>query len=62
MKEPAPTLRRSMYVLGGVLVSVALVTVVVLVVITTALSRGTRGADSEEKAAVARGLRHRLSL
>ena len=39
----APTLRRSMLGLGGVLVSVALVAAVALVVITTALNRETRG-------------------
>lgn len=40
-REPAPTLRRLMFVLGGVLVSVALVAAVALVVITTALSHET---------------------
>jgi two-component system sensor histidine kinase MtrB len=37
----APTLRRSMFILGGVLVSVALLSAVALVVITTALSHET---------------------
>ncbi len=41
MRAAAPTLRRSMAVLGGVLVSVALVAAVALVVITTALSHET---------------------
>ncbi len=61
MKEPAPPLRRSMFVLGGVLVSVALVAAVALLVITTALSNGM-GRVAADDARLRASLRAKVAL
>ena len=61
MKGAAPTLRRSMFVLGGVLVSVALVAAAALVLITTVLSHEMRRVAAED-ARLRASLRTKVAL
>ena len=61
MRESAPTLRRSMFVLGGVLVSVALVAAAALVAITTVLSHEMHRVAAED-ARLRASLRTKVAL
>jgi two-component system, OmpR family, sensor histidine kinase MtrB len=61
MKGSAPTLRRSMFVLGGVLVSVALVAAAALVLVTTVLSHEMSRVAAED-ARLRASLRTKVAL
>jgi signal transduction histidine kinase len=61
MRRPPPTLRRSIFALGSILVSVALIAAVALVVITTVLNHGMSRVAAED-ARLRASLRTKIAL